>query len=127
VLAEQVTHATKTISGSIAQALDAGRQVAAPIIVMREAVRDLEAVASIIAAAANQQVAATVTVVDQVQRTNEGVEGVVFLTHSTQEAILALDKATQALASGASSISLISDSMNSSVDAFLVKLRTDAA
>jgi methyl-accepting chemotaxis protein len=127
VLAEQVTHATKTISGSIAQALDAGRQVAAPIIVMREAVRDLEAVASIIAAAANQQVAATVTVVDQVQRTNEGVEGVVSLTHSTQEAILALDKATQALASGASSISLISDSMNSSVEAFLVKLRMDAA
>jgi methyl-accepting chemotaxis protein len=126
-LAEQVTHATKTISSAITQALDASQHVAEPITVMREAVRDLEAVAETIAAATSQQINATVTVVDQAQRTSEGVEGVVLLTQSTQDAISALDKATRTLAEGASSISTISDNMNRSVEAFLVTLRADAA
>jgi methyl-accepting chemotaxis protein len=121
------THATKTISSAITQALDASQHVAEPITVMREAVRDLEAVAETIAAATSQQINATVTVVDQAQRTSEGVEGVVLLTQSTQDAISALDKATRTLAEGASSISTISDNMNRSVEAFLVTLRADAA
>jgi methyl-accepting chemotaxis protein len=127
ILAKQVTQATKTISISIAQALDAGKQVAEPVNVMREAVRDLEAVSTAIAAAASQQVDATITVADQSRRTNEGVEGVVLLTQSTQDAISALDKATSVLVSGAASISLISENMNRSVEAFLVTLHAEAA
>lgn len=126
-LAGQVTHATETISRAITQALDAGREVAEPIKVMREAVRDLEAVATVIASAAGEQITATDRVADQARRTNRGVEGVMTLTDSTQEAISALEKATQALTTGAASLSIISDSMNRSVDAFLVTLRASAA
>jgi methyl-accepting chemotaxis protein len=126
-LAAQVSLATDTITSALTQAMTASRQVAEPIVMMRSAVRDLEVIASAIGAASSEQIIATDMVVEQARRANDGVESVVALTNTTQQAVIALDKATRALAAGAASISMISETMNRRVEEFLVTLQVDAA
>jgi methyl-accepting chemotaxis protein len=126
-LAGQVSQATGTIDSAIDKALEASRQVAEPIAVVREAVRDLEQLAAAIRTASGQQTAATEGVADSARRTNDGIETVIARSGATQGAMTELDRAMQILVACASSISDVATAMNRDVAAFVETLKSDAA
>lgn len=122
-LAQEVTSATEVITKGIAQTLEASNQFAEPIIVMREALRELELVSSSIAEAAGNQLNATDEAMKRSTDTARGIEQVVGLTQKTRGAMSALDDATQDITAGASSITTLADEMNAKVEGFLLTLR----
>lgn len=127
-LADQASRATEVISVGLAAAVTASREVSAPLLVMREALSDLGNVASAISSASEEQVAATAGVVEQARLTTSGVEDVIKLTGTVQEAIDALDQATGDLMSSADSIARMSGDLTGQVDSFLETLKSaDAA
>jgi methyl-accepting chemotaxis protein len=128
ILADQVSHATQVIATGIASALTASQQVAAPLSVMRDALRELSSVTDAITGASGEQISATVRVAEQARQTNEGVESVIILTKSSQDAIDTLDQATRDLMSSAESIAQMSGELTGEVDGFLQTLKNvDAA
>jgi methyl-accepting chemotaxis protein len=126
-LANQVTHATGRISGSIGHALNASEQLADPIMTMRDSLKNLEGVSSAIAEAANRQMGATDDVVGRASHTATAIDDIVSMTRDTQNAMAELQKAATALGSGAAAIERMSSDLGGRVEAFLEDLRSAQA
>jgi methyl-accepting chemotaxis protein len=127
-LANKVTLATGTISGSVTQAMLASEMFAEPIMTIRDSLRDMEGVSSAIARAANLQLEATDDVVDRAASTASAIDDVVSITNETRNAVTALEMAAATLARGAGDIERMSVDLGGRVESFLNVLRaTDAA
>jgi methyl-accepting chemotaxis protein len=127
-LANKVTLATGTISGSVAQALLASENFAEPIMTIRDALKDMEGVSSAIARAANLQMEATDDVVGRALLTASAIDDVVSITNQTRNAVTALETSATNLGKGAGDIERMSADLGGRVETFLKVLRTaDAA
>ena len=108
--------------------MTASSQVAGPLCVMREALSDLGAVIGAISGASAEQVSATVRVAENAHQTNTGVEALIRLTRSTQDAIQAVGQATRDLMDNAKAVARMSGQLTGQVDDFLQTLKNaDAA
>jgi methyl-accepting chemotaxis protein len=126
-LANEVTQATGTISGSIAQAVAASEQFAEPIMTMRDSLKNLEGVSSAIAMAARRQMGATDDVVSRATHTASAIDDIVSVTKHTQTAMAELEAAASTLGSGAADIERMSGDLGARVEAFLEQLQAAEA
>jgi methyl-accepting chemotaxis protein len=124
-LAGEVTRATASISGRVADALQAGRAVSEPIAGMAREVGALGEKSRAIAEAAETQGATSGAVREQAERTTAGINRALAESRSVGGALERLDAAVGGLADDSKAVARIADEMNRKVAAFLEAMRDD--